>query len=343
MSNLDRALQAKELIVKSRASIYNQIPESDPRFMTAIELESILNSELLGKNYSGLPLRTRSKVVKTDVCIALGFQIPKSFQKTQPRFPCLNFDTYIQQALNLQIWNEDIDGNRRYVLIRLDDSGIVTKVKVVSGDQLCLMDTTGTLTCKFQARVPNHSDSMLLSKRDTESVIEWGTHSIDNIDGSPLDNPEEGKILLIEDLYKQLLPLVGCKFSNLNAVQERNRGVELQNQICTILGYSLCEDDGQYPDIKNQLLEIKLQTSPTIDLGLHEPGDDEVVVDCGDKKFTGKDIRYAIFEATLFEGEINLDKLFLVNGFDFSEKIQLFGGKVKNSKIQIPLPRNFFD
>ena len=48
--------------------------------------------------------------------------------------------------------------------------------------------------------------------------------------------------------------------------------------ICEHLGYSNYEDDGSYPDLVNQLIEIKLQTSPTIDLGLHSPEDEADVV-----------------------------------------------------------------
>ena len=41
------------------------------------------------------------------------------------------------------------------------------------------------------------------------------------------------------------------------------------------LGYSRYEDKGQFPDIRHQLLEVKLQTSPTIDLGLVLPSSTE--------------------------------------------------------------------
>jgi hypothetical protein len=33
----------------------------------------------------------------------------------------------------------------------------------------------------------------------------------------------------------------------------------------------------------------------------------------------------------------------MVTGKDFSKHFHLFGGKVQNAKLQIPLPHNFFD
>ena len=54
-----------------------------------------------------------------------------------------------------------------------------------------------------------------------------------------------------------ILPMVGLNIDYLNPLQERNRGAELHSLICEYLGYSIYEDDGNYPDIANQLLEIK--------------------------------------------------------------------------------------
>src|ERR1019366_2849728 len=112
----------------------------------------LLNRGLAGLSLARLPLRTRTKVVKTQVCRALGYPVPSSFRKTQPRFPGQFFDTYVQKSNNLQVWNEELSPTRRYVLIRLSSADVVTKVKVVTGDTLAKLDTTGTLTQKYQAR-----------------------------------------------------------------------------------------------------------------------------------------------------------------------------------------------
>lgn len=106
-----------------------------------------------GMSLAGLPLRTRSKVVKTAVCEALGYPVPSSFKKTQPRFFGQQLDTYAQKALNLQIWNEELSPTRRYAIIQVLEDDSVGKVRVVNGQQLAILDKTGTITTKYQARL----------------------------------------------------------------------------------------------------------------------------------------------------------------------------------------------
>ena len=114
------------------------------------KLEEILQ-ESLCISLSGLALRTRSKVVKTEVCKAIGYPVPGSFKRTQPRFPGQNFDVYIQKSNNLQIWNEELDASRRYVIVRVDEDNRIGNVRVISGAELAKLDRTGTLTQKYQA------------------------------------------------------------------------------------------------------------------------------------------------------------------------------------------------
>lgn len=160
---------------------------------------------------------------------------------------------------------------------------------------------------------------------------------------NPNQFPERGQLLRISEIYRRLLPLVGETINYLDAVQERNRGAELHAMICDRLGYSVFEDDGTYPDIANQLLEIKLQTSPTIDLGLHSPEDGKLITSLDDMDFYSQDIRYAIFDGEVHGNRVLLRNLYLVTGEDFSSYFPLFKGMKTNSKIQLPLPVDFFD
>jgi hypothetical protein len=81
-------------IQKSGLSIYDSIEVGNPElWIPTPELEKLLDSAMKGISLSGLPLRTRSKVVKEHVCRALGYPVPTSFRKTQPRFPGQYFDT----------------------------------------------------------------------------------------------------------------------------------------------------------------------------------------------------------------------------------------------------------
>lgn len=331
-------------IKTSGSSIYDPINLTDENlYIPTRELERIFSRSLIGENLSDLKLRTRSKVVKEKICQALGYPIPTSFRKTQPRFLGQNFDVYTQKRLNVQIWNEEVDLNRRYVFLHLDPQDIVSRVKVISGNELVQYDRTGTLTQKFQATM-RHYDRNICSQEDTANIQNWirdGDGILSNV--NPNQFPREDQLLRITEIYSRLLPIVGQTIDYLDAVQERNRGAELHEIICRCLGYSTYEDDGTYPDIANQLLEIKLQTSPTIDLGLHSPEDGERIVSIGNTNFYSQDIRYAVFNGEVQDRRILLRNLYLVTGADFSQYFPLFQGRRTNSKIQIPLPADFFD
>lgn len=331
-------------IRSSGLSIYDPInPYDDDLYIPTDDLEFILAESMIGLSLAGLPLRTRSKVVKEEICKALGYPVPPSFKKTQPRFFGQNFDVYTQKSLNVQIWNEEVDLNRRYVFFRANEEDTITAVKVITGDILIQYDRTGTLTQKFQARMQAYAEN-ICSKRDTQTVDNWIVENGGSLARvSPTDFPQRDQLLRITEVYRRLLPMVGQNISYLDAVQERNRGAELHAMICDHLGYSYFDDDGTYPDIANQLLEIKLQTSPTIDLGLHSPEDGKPIVTIGNTTFYSQDIRYAIFNGEVRGSRVELRNLYLVTGDDFSSYFPLFQGKGTNKKIQLPLPYDFFD
>src|SRR6266567_2064373 len=153
-------------IAKSGKSIYDSLHDSPEHFFASSDLESILRNSLLGFDLN-YPLRTRSKVLKSRICEILGYPVPSSFKKSQPRFPGQDFDTYVQKSNNLQICNEEITPTRRYVIIRVDEASKVVGLRVVTGEILAKLDTTGTLTKKYQAssRAPVVA-SLLVSQSD---------------------------------------------------------------------------------------------------------------------------------------------------------------------------------
>lgn len=337
----------KNAIQSSNFDIYSPVEVGDIDYwIPTPHLETLLNQALSGIDLSGLALRTRSKVVKMAVCEALGYPIPKSFKKTQPRFYGQQLDTYTQKSNNLQIWNEELSPNRRYAIVRITDQDIISKVKVVNGQELALLDTTGTITKKYQAGFALGIDSFeLVSLQDTPSMLPYvRSDAVFSSSTSPIDEPELGALLSIEEIFGRLSALVGSSFSDPGIDQERNRGAALHNLICKCLGYSRYEDNGQFPDIRHQLLEVKLQTSPTIDLGLVLPSSEERVdiQQVGDFHPRHCDTRYAIFYAKTDGKEVMLTNLVLTTGADFFSRFRRFEGKVINGKIQIPLPRDFF-
>lgn len=337
----------KQAISASGKDIYASIEIGDPdHWIPSQHIELLLNEGMHGLSLAGLPLRTRSKVVKTAVCNALGYPVPSSFKKTQPRFFGQQLDTYAQKALNLQIWNEELSPNRRYAIIQVLEDDTVGKVRVVNGQQLAILDKTGTITTKYQARLDLGTDHReLVATTDTDAMAPHVRSGLTfSPTTSPVQEPRSGELRPILEVFELLSPLVGQTFIDPGMDQERNRGAGLHSLICRALGYSRLEDTGQFPDIKHQLLEVKLQTSPTIDLGLVEPSSEEFldVQNLGGFQPRHCDTRYAMFYAETDGSTVKLTHLFVTTGEKFFSRFRKFGGKVINGKIQIPLPRDFF-
>lgn len=198
----------------------------------------------------------------------------------------------MQKSDNLQIWNEEIVPTRRYVVVRDDEHSIVTAVRVVTGEHLARLDTTGTLTRKYQAksRTPVIA-SQLVTRSDAYGLVER-VQSLgkETVFGTKVDFV---RFLPIARLFAELVKLVGTRMPDPGADQERNRGGALHESVCRTLGMAEKRDTGTCPDVLEQLLEIKLQTSPTIDLGLVSP-DDETPLEAVPFAKHG-DVRYAVF------------------------------------------------
>ncbi|WP_338506112.1 hypothetical protein [Pseudomonas poae] len=340
-------LDYKSSITSSGKDIYDSIEVGDAEYwIPTIQLETLLNEGLRGLSLEGLALRTRSKVVKVEVCKALGYPVPGSFRKTQPRFIGQQLDIYTQKSLNLQIWNEELSPTRRYAVIHITENDVVDRVKVMNGQELALLDTTGTITTKYQARLEVGADTLeLLSTLDTAPIQQHVRAALTFHNAvSPIQEPESGMLLPISEIFSRLAPLVGLSFADPGRDQERNRGAALHRLICQRLGYSRYEDNGQFPDIRHQLLEVKLQTSSTIDLGLVLPtsSGNLDIQQIGGFHPRHCDTRYAMFYAVTDGVTVTLKNLFVITGADFFNRFRRFEGRVTNGKIQIPLPRNFF-
>lgn len=338
----------KNAIQSSGKDIYAPIEIGDPRYwIPTPQLETLLNDGLRGLCLSGTPLRTRSKLVKVAVCEALGYPVPKSFRKSRPRFPGQQLDAYAQKSLNLQIWNEALAPTRRYAVIRITGGDVIGTVRVVTGQELARFDKTGTLTGKYQARLELGGVSQeLISAGDTGPILPHVRPGVTFFhDASPIAEPESGALLPIAEIFNRLSPLLGQTFTDPGSDQERNRGAELHRLICRHLGYSRYEDSGRFPDIRHQLLEVKLQTSPTIDLGLVLPsGEDRLDVrPLGEYQPRHCDTRYVLFYAGTDGTSVTLTHLFVATGADFFTRFRRFEGRIVNRKIQIPLPHDFFD
>ena len=333
-------------IAKSGKTIYDSLNENQDFYLPITELEAVLRSGLVGLDLKPFPNRSRSKVLKSKICEVLGYPIPKSFKRSKPRFSGQDFDTYSLKANNLQIYNEKVVPTRRYVLIKLNESFKVIALRVVTGEVLSKLDTTGTLTKKYQASSRETiTRSVLVSKSDSYSVLKAITALANgnltiNQGSSGSATVDFSSFLQIDRLYERLLKLVGTRLSDPGVDQERNRGAALHRAVCRALG-AQAGDTGSFPDVIEQLLELKLQTARTVDLGLISPDDTSPLEFLPQVKHC--DVRYGVFYATIIGDEVHIDHLVLTRGADFFSFFQRFEGKIVNAKLQIPLPRDFFE
>lgn len=318
-------------IRQSGLSIYDILDARNELFLERAQLEAVLQQGLEGLSLD-FPLRTRSKIVKSRICELLGYPVPPRFRRTQPRFPGQNFDTFVQKSNNLQVWNEAISANRRYVLIRVNAEGVVVRVRVVTGEVLAEFDTTGTFTHKYQARPRGQvTASQLVSGTDSPAVVAY----LKSLRG------RRSGLQPITKVFQRLKRLAGTVIPNPGSVQERNRGAVLHKLVCEQLGLPDWRDHGQFPDVPGQLLEIKLQTATTVDLGLVCPDSPEPLPDWPTLRHS--DVRYAVFFGTMLPSGVRLDHIVLATGADFFSAFRRFEGLVRNKKLQLHLPSTFFD
>ncbi|HEX3734580.1 MAG TPA: hypothetical protein VHU86_05430 [Solirubrobacterales bacterium] len=342
---MEDALDIRAAVVELGFDIYEPLTAYPEVVYTTAELEALLRHALGGQVFDA-PIRTRAKLVKQATAKALGYPVPKSLKKTKPRFPGQDLDVYAQQSNNLQIWNDEISPTRRYAILGLDAASRVHAVRVIEGIELAPFDRTGTLTSKYQAkRIAGRTGSTLVAPTDTDSFI----HELAPVNGmdpdalavmSPADQPANGQVLTIEVLYRRLLGLIGQVLPY--SPSERQRGELLHRTACEALGLGSYVDTGQFPDILCQALEVKLQSAGTIDLGLVSPSSEEPALTLS-PRLRHCDARYLIAYATHQANAFVIDEIVVSTGIEFYGEFQQFGGLVQNKKLQLRLPRGFFD
>ena len=107
-----------------------------------------------------------------------------------------------------------------------------------------------------------------------------------------------------------------------------------------MLGYEVKEKDllyGAFPDIKNQLLEVKVQDTQTVDLGRFSPEREEIVIESSN--LTTFDVRYLI-ALTNPKTEI-IEGLILSPGEKLGELFSYVSAE--SYKCQRAVPISFFE
>jgi hypothetical protein len=312
-------------------------------FLTLSQLETYLTDALRGLSVSGLALKTRSAFIRRQVFAALGYTVPKRAVtgKNSALFGAQNADIYVQKSNNLQMWNEKIDAKRRYLLVIVDETDTVAGVRAFTGRSLAKWSRTGTLTSKFQAslnmvfsaEVPSH-----VCGRDTERTVQF----VGPAKGTKCAGvePTPGTLLSIQALGAKLTKLIGTTVPYISAVDEKKRSAVLSAAVGKALGYSDMGDTAVFPKIPAQMLEVKLQTSETIDLGRTWPSSDSPLNFQGNRArmLRRRDVRFAVFYGTRIGDSIRLDKVVITPGERFWDVFKTLQGKLRNTKLQIRLP-----
>jgi len=285
-------------------------------------------------------------------------------KKGIPRMLLEVMDTYIVttgEFYNLQIWNRMPsstttlvryrDGKKircrdiRLVLVKVD-SGTISAIVVLTPDYVeSHFGKFGKPTIKHQLIISEklrneiiNSTTHILIGSDSAKLIYKVSDMVEGLSGDMMHEPEAGDLYSIKAV-KELVAekLIGKR---LEANDTKTRGQKLERMVLELLRYSEEEIKslaGGYPDIPNQLLEVKLQDSPTIDLGKYSPEyEEDIDVGVG---YTPKDVRYLI--ALTNPQTYIIEGIVLMSGEQLGEYFSYVASK--SYKCQRSIPMSFFD
>lgn len=203
----------------------------------------------------------------------------------------------------------------------------------------------GKPTIKHQLLISNKartqiysSDSKILSFQDSKKLSYFITDTYDKPNNSIANEPNLQNLysigLLVEIVAKKLIGRI------LESSSTKNRGQALERMTLELLGYEMIGNKnliGGFPDIPNQLLEVKVQDAQTVDLGKFSPEKEEIVFE--ENNLTTFDVRYLIALTDPKTGII--EGIILAPGEKLGE-IFTYVSDV-NFKCQRSIPMSFFD
>jgi hypothetical protein len=150
------------------------------------------------------------------------------------------------------------------------------------------------------------------------------------------DMPTSGNILSINIIYEYVAKkLIGRQLEDTDT---KTRGQLLEKEVIKLLNY---QDNiklvGGYPDVPNQLLEVKVQDKQTIDLGKYSPQFAEIINES--MSLSTKDVRYLI--ALTNPDTKAIDGVILSSGERLGDIFTYVSDK--SFKCQRSIPMTFFD
>lgn len=283
--------------------------------------------------------------------------------KGVPRLLGCLCDSYIVttgEKYNLQVWNrvpnsssilikyhdnENVITSKdiKFILVKVNpDTNIITTIIIATPEYIeNKFGVFGVPTIKHQMIISDSKRASILSqennillKKDSHNMSSYLAAQYSVPESKLSDAPVPGKIFSLECIKEKVKPLIGQR---LESADTKTKGQSLERLVATQLGY--LETDtlvGGYPDIPNQLLEIKVQDSPTVDLGKYSPMTPEII----DNKMllTTEDVRYLI---ALTNSEGIIEGIVLSSGKNLKDEFTFVKGT--SFKCQRSIPMTFFD
>ena len=294
------------------------------------------------------------------------FEIVPPKAKGVPKIAREFIDTYMVtsgDSYNLQVWNR-LPANQillvkyesgeslkctdvRFVFVRIDiQKNTVASIIILTPEYIeQKFGKFGKPTVKQQLLISNKARKSILASAektlsfpDSKKLSYYIRHDYFPPKTGMVTEPDIKNLFSIA-LIKNLVSkeLIGLK---LDAASTKNRGQALEKKVLQLLGYEVKEKDllyGAFPDIKNQLLEVKVQDIQTVDLGRFSPEREEIVIESSN--LTTFDVRYLI-ALTNPKTEI-IEGLILSPGEKLGELFSYISDE--SYKCQRTIPMNFFE
>ena len=311
----------------------------------------LLVTSLIEKHTKGVATDSECHVLSPK-----GKGIPKLFAQLVDTYLVTSGDSY-----NLQVWNRSPNSptalalynsgeiisaqDIRYVMAKISlEENIIESIVILTSQYIVnKFGAFGKPTIKSQLLISSKerenivkSASKILFYDDSDNFKKNLSSSIKLMKGKSTDEPSKETLLPLNYIKENVASkLIGV---SLETSDTKNRGQSLERKVISLLGYN--EDSklvGGYPDVPNQLLEVKVQDTQTVDLGKYTPQFEEIVND--KLKLTTYDVRYLI---ALTNPKTNvIEGVVLSNGESLGRKFTYVSDT--SYKCQRSIPMSFFE
>lgn len=335
----------------------------------AKELEKLIGSSFkltFKARTDGSNLRKRITDVLSELIVSVAdekdYTILAPKGKGIPRLLAVLADTYIVtsgQSYNLQVWNRIPNSGSPLIaykngetLSSKDIRLILVKINMLNQtiDSIITMTPEyienkfgvfGKPTIKNQLLISSFEREKIIRNDgiyfnpDTQKIAEKSLKTYIKPTCSSDDNPTIAELFSLDIIREMVaVKLIGIKLEHSDT---KTRGQSLERLVIELLGYdSNSRLVGGYPDVPNQLLEVKVQDAQTVDLGKYSPQYEQQTVYNG---FTTYDVRYLIALTNPLTGII--DGVILSNGKSLGENFTYVSEE--SYKCQRSIPMDFFE